>query len=670
MKLPLIILTPLSLLLVVFLLSNQAAPIVYAQPTGWVEIVEERTRTGKVFFDPSRPGARAVDVSVAKIHYDGPDWKDIDNTLVPSLANIPTLGLVDLEMTTDDYEFYAFQTLNTIPLWFYRNKSVPDTYITFNPQSLHWTNNLNQIDQISMPQSVIGTVTGNRLHWENAYGPGINLTLSAQAGRLAKALTLEAMPPTPAQYILDGGNPALELRFIFDIPSGPNAPEIWVDGLLWGQSARTETIETVEFKKNRETIFSFAKPTVSDSGLGVTSPSFVFTKQGPNLRVAIRIPLIFLENAVYPVVIDPTVDEQVGADLDDCWTGATGPVYCTVTTALFIGRDSGDHWYDSFARFTTVAINQDSRIDVAYITVEATSTATDGTGVKTNLYFNDEDDAVAPTDETEHQAAVRTTNFTAWDDENFAVDTPTNSPSIATVVDEVISRPGWISGSDLMLLWDDDTSTANFNYQIYSHDNTPSKAVKLHVEWSIPWDNTAPTITNPITTETVNSNATYNRSFSATDPDTNQTLQWELNATNTPFTITVWNGGNRTTYVTADPDETGTFYVNVTVGDDAALGNETDYVNYTLIVQEPALDIAETLLENALFFLVGFIPFLMAIGIGFWKEQGSMLLIGGIIGVLLGLWVMVSIYWVFGFSFVGISILFMYIGWVNRNYMG
>ncbi len=664
-----IILTPLSLLLVVFLLSNQAAPIVYAQPTGWVELVGERTKTGKSFFDPSKPGSRLLEISVAKIHYDGPNWKDIGNALIPSLANIPTLGLVDLEMTTDDYEFYALQTLNTIPLWFYRNKTVPDTYITFNPQALHWTNDLNQIDQISMPQSVIGTVTDNRLHWENAYGPGINLTLSAQAGRLAKALTLESIPPAPAQYILDGVNPALELGFIFGIPSGPNAPEIWIDGVLWGQSARTETVNAIEFRKDGKTLFSFAEPTAYDSGLGIVNPFFILTKQGPNLRVAIRVSLAFLESAVYPIVIDPTVIEQVGASADDGYSGSDTS-FDNVGGALPVGMIS--FTYDSFMRFTTVNIEQGSIVTSANMTVVGDATDTDGVGTLTNIYMDDSDDATTPTSRATHVAKSRTTAFVAWDDVDLTATVAQDSPNFAGAVEEVLARGGWSANNAMMILWDNDGSTDGMLTRAESYDGVPANAVILNIVYSPAWVNTAPTITNKISTETVTNGTSYNHSFSASDPDTNQTLQWELNATDTPFTITVWNEGNRTTYVTAELDTPGTYFVNVTVGDDALgpSGNETDYVNYTLIVRESALVEAETLLENALFFLVGFIPFLMAIGIGFWKEQGSMLLIGGIIGVLLGLWVMVSIYWVFGFSFVGISILFMYIGWVNRNYMG
>ncbi len=566
------VLGPLAAFLVVILLLPQAAPVVYAQPSGWVEIIEERTRTGKVFFDPSRPGVRAVDVSVGKVHYNGPDWVDIDNTLVPSTASVPSLGMADLEMVRDDYEFYALQTLNTIPLWLYRNRAFLAQYITLNPQGLGWTNDQDDVELLSMPQSVLGTLSGGSLSWENAYGPGRNLTLSAQAGRLAKVLALDAMPPAPAQYILDGGNPALELQFIFATPSGPNSPEIWVDGVLWGQSARTETVEAIEFRKDGDTIFSFAKPTAFDSGFGVASPSFVLTKQGPNLRVAIRVPLSFLENAVYPVFIDPSIDETVIGAVHD--GRSHGPSFSTVNS--YVGNVIEIN--DAFFWWDTVAIDQGETITVAYFTYEVGWSA--GGDPKTNIYMEDSDDAVFPTSNAEHAADVRTTAFTVYDDMNpVPPATPTQSPSIVSVVQEVLDRPGWSNNNAMMVLWDDDGSVGA------TLDAVTQQNMILHIEWAA-WENTAPTITDGIAGETVLIDLVYARGFNATDPDTNQTLAWELNTTDAPFTITVWNGGNRTTWVNATPDTLGSFYVNVTVGDDAALGNETDWVNYTLNVVE------------------------------------------------------------------------------------
>ncbi|NIS80069.1 MAG: hypothetical protein GTO14_07645, partial [Anaerolineales bacterium] len=118
-----------GLALALLLVPSHPAIIASAQPQGWVEDVSKRTRNSKTWADLDNPGRFRWSGSVGKIHWDGPDWKDVDNTLLPSSANVPTLGLADLEMTTDDYEFYALQTLNTIPLWFYRNKSLPDTYV-------------------------------------------------------------------------------------------------------------------------------------------------------------------------------------------------------------------------------------------------------------------------------------------------------------------------------------------------------------------------------------------------------------------------------------------------------------------------------------------------------------------------------------------------------------
>ncbi|NIS79275.1 MAG: hypothetical protein GTO14_03435, partial [Anaerolineales bacterium] len=101
----------------------------------------------------------------------------------------------------------------------------------------------------------------------------------------------------------------------------------------------------------------------------------------------------------------------------------------------------------------------------------------------------------------------------------------------------------------------------------------------------VTWENTAPTISNPATTETGNTGTTYSRQFNATDPDTNQTLVWSLNSSADFLTI---NSMNRTAYVNGTlPSSAADYWVNVTVGDEWALpSNATDSNNYTLSVTE------------------------------------------------------------------------------------
>ncbi len=177
-----------------------------------------------------------------------------------------------------------------------------------------------------------------------------------------------------------------------------------------------------------------------------------------------------------------TVDKRVGASVDDGnWVPT---VFRVVEDSMFIGRNPSNDPAHTWARWTGVAIAQGATIDVAYINPQTVSWANDGVGVKTNIYFNDIDTAIAPTTIAEADALALTTAFTAWDDQDFASQR-TQSPSIIEVVKEVIDRGGWSSGNDIMLVWKDDGSTsANKTYDIRQYDFDIAQACDLHIEWS------------------------------------------------------------------------------------------------------------------------------------------------------------------------------------------
>ncbi len=100
------------------------------------------------------------------------------------------------------------------------------------------------------------------------------------------------------------------------------------------------------------------------------------------------------------------------------------------------------------------------------------------------------------------------------------------------------------------------------------------------------WSNSAPSITDPLTTDEAGHNISYSEGFTATDVDTNQTLLWTV-ATNGSFLSVV--SSNRTATVSGTPafaDRDSTFYVNLTVDDQGCSGDcaLSDYTNYTLYV--------------------------------------------------------------------------------------
>jgi len=91
-----------------------------------------------------------------------------------------------------------------------------DIEVTFQPMALNYRNNLNQLQQVSMINSVIGFPRDNIFIYPAAYGAGIDLKYVYWNTLLKEKLVINSFSDfvAPAQYIVDGGSPTLDLDFI------------------------------------------------------------------------------------------------------------------------------------------------------------------------------------------------------------------------------------------------------------------------------------------------------------------------------------------------------------------------------------------------------------------------------------------------------------------------
>jgi len=178
--------------------------------------------------------------------------------------------------------------------------------ISLQPHALNFNNDLSQIEQINMPQSVNGAATQqNKFTYQNAYGNGINLEYELQPAELKELLTINEFSniPTPSQYVIDGGNPVIEITFIMST----NTQHISLDGVEWDKSSTVTTNNDVLVKDDQgNTIYYLPTPIAIDNNGEQTTGSYLFKKSANKLYVAIRIPYSFLQNAAYPLIIDPT----------------------------------------------------------------------------------------------------------------------------------------------------------------------------------------------------------------------------------------------------------------------------------------------------------------------------------------------------------------------------
>ena len=180
-------------------------------------------------------------------------------------------------------------------------------------------------------------------------------------------------------------------------------------------------------------------------------------------------------------------------DEDATGTSESSPMtYDTIasTTAanLFTGGNYDDEdvqydWYKSYFRFNNVAIAQGATIASAYFKPYFNTTY----GTPTlRIVGYDSDDALQPSSALHGQHAQNTTAYVDWASPSGSNGDQLTSPDIKTVIQEIVDRSGWTSGSDLMIMMFVQTISKGGTWpsayiKWYSYDNSVSQAAQLEI---------------------------------------------------------------------------------------------------------------------------------------------------------------------------------------------
>jgi hypothetical protein len=179
---------------------------------------------------------------------------------------------------------------------------------------------------------------------------------------------------------------------------------------------------------------------------------------------------VFSEDVTWPAVIDPVVNENIGANADDVFSlwGAGGANFLdfqTANTLIYAGRYNTERFYGGL-RFQTVGVPAGATINSATLTMRITGV----TGTP-NLNFigNDVDDAAAWANPgnrvkniTQTAAVVNDATWSSGSD---------NTATVTSIVAEIVARAGWASGNDMAFgIFDAAASGVNFlNFAALDH---------------------------------------------------------------------------------------------------------------------------------------------------------------------------------------------------------
>ena len=251
-------------------------------------------------------------------------WHLINNEIVGGVMDEDDYTLSILQSTFDAGRIVEF--------------SVGESYVRFQPMPLQWTNDLDMIEQIVIPQEVEGVVTNTEIPlesgyyegsvgWTDAYGTGRHFSFTATRNRLSKLLTVDSLLPGPAEYIVNGGNPVLRLSFIFALSTDL---DVLVDGIAWDKKTKKSTFEAIEFHKDGEYVWRFDPAAYWDGSdeeeqVGITT----LRQVGSDFWVDVLVPYEWLLTAQYPVYIDPDVVIDAGLYAGTEQMAARGGVFWT-----------------------------------------------------------------------------------------------------------------------------------------------------------------------------------------------------------------------------------------------------------------------------------------------------------------------------------------------------
>lgn len=222
---------------------------------------------------------------------------------------------------------------------------------------------------------------------------------------------------------------------------GPDAPREWFWDIagdigliapLVGKDSAGRRLELVERRDDNG-----ARIHVAWTGRTL-APGMLRLKQ----RVA------WTDEVTWPVIIDPTVNENIAANGDDAgsfWNnnGNTFSAFTAGATAMTVGRVSTLRAYAGL-RFQTIPIANTATIDTATLTVRTTTV---GGTPDLDIYGNDTDDAAVWANPGNRiKNITKTTAFTNKATWNANAD---NAITVTSVVAEIIARAGWASNNDL-----------------------------------------------------------------------------------------------------------------------------------------------------------------------------------------------------------------------------
>lgn len=358
---------------------------------------------------------------------------------------------------------------------------VSGQYVKFQPQNFQWidgTTGSNSL--ISVAQAVASpSIDDDKLYWPAAFGAGRHFRYIAAPTKLIKHLIIDSAANIPAcpSWIT---NPWLELTFTLTPSSGVT---MYVDGQAWNQATAKTTANAIEFRlPSGQVVWSMAAPLAYDSS-EMGEPCQGQIKLYVNKKVkyaAVRFPKSWIDGAIFPITLDPTVDYQVGASGDDGFVRENASYFDNTAANLNLGRTTSNI-HHTFARFDGVTIPDGATIDSAKIALKLFA---NGGSPYMKIYAEDAADPDAPTSYSDFAGRSLTTAYAEWSP-TYTSENWYDSSSLIGVIGELMER-SYASGAAIIIIVKNAKTVAENHYasaRSYDYSGNVS-GPKLHIEYT------------------------------------------------------------------------------------------------------------------------------------------------------------------------------------------
>jgi hypothetical protein len=479
-------------------------------PPGHVVRADLRTRTSEHWQNLTNPQQFACCTVPGPLHYrndpfdENEEWKDCDLTV-----NLTPAENWDAACETNGYQvrFWQSRAVNGSTVRMIAQFRRAGCSLTMAPRVLCWVNAAGDKQIISRPKAAITPVIDNdagTVTWPNAFGAGLHYRYNLRPDQFYKTLVISAKANLPAPTI---GTTGLRLTLVMALAWSGARPAAFggdADGELDPDEDPSgdpdeEATDPGDYAHKRVTdareAFWVRQPRAWDSAEEQHSIAVRcnLLRHDGHVQARLSVPASALNNAatVYPVYIDTDMaEEQVAASTDDAYSyGATWPGTPSINlTAAYVQLGSSTTNYACPGWRWTPPVPQGVTISSASVSLRANQS--NAGNVTSRWYAEDVDNAA--TWASDHRPAVeayaaRTTASVQWAQTGITAGTWYTSSDIATIVQEIADRPGWVASNGFALVAVQTSGDLlNVLYRISSWDENSAYGAKLNVSYTVP----------------------------------------------------------------------------------------------------------------------------------------------------------------------------------------